>query len=687
MVPLLLLLAAAAGTWWYSQQTPPEPQHSSKPPPVEIIAEPAPTLAAPAVPAIEPKAEPVAKPVEEAKPTVNTAAMTLEVPVPPPVKEEDHAFDEPLKLDGVAARATAEVERAASLLRRTLEKGEWSKYLPLLDKSIAAELAKSPDFSTPQRYERYTSNPIFMRALLQHVLGEALGDEVRSAITKDERLRQHMTWLCENPDAMESFLRARTSRNNLRQSLEAWTQLASDDPEALGAYRELAIACSLVLERPKSYDWSGDDVTLTAEERYRWFKEKDKAGLLVGKVRQMTAWELAWVVGVPVPEKEMEWAVAEMRRRAKQKDWGRTYGMVRYAMEKVLTGKLKEPYEYYTFAEILKKGGICGDQAYFSANTARCVGIPAVVITGDGPRGPHAWVAWLADEGKWQFSGRFGGYPAGSVSDPRSGEKLSEQCFTRLSSSNAPSQATMIKAQRFLWLHDFQARTGDKAGAEQALNFALSISPHQADLWEKKISVWSAQQPPLPPATWKPFIDALKREFRDDSDMLATARKVEDQYVLAKVDVATARKELQSDVRDLTKLKGLTSLEEIRTSHARYASAFIDTKDFASVRRVYREALDDYGREAAKFKALADDYWNHMQAAPPEMRMTVCRDLDAAYLRHVQKRSGDHFDVESQNSAAKVVADYWRQVGNAAKADRIEKEMEKRAIRARRDSE
>ena len=87
---------------------------------------------------------------------------------------------------------------------------------------------------------------------------------------------------------------------------------------------------------------------------------------------------------------------------------GEAYGMVKYDMEKAVKGTSK--YDKYTFAEILKKGGICGDRAYFSANTARAAGIPACELSGDGPRGGHAWLAWMSDDGEWDTTGRFDGY-------------------------------------------------------------------------------------------------------------------------------------------------------------------------------------------------------------------------------------------------------------------------------------
>ena len=177
----------------------------------------------------------------------------------------------------------------------------------------------------------------------------------------------------------------------------------------------------------------------------------------------------------------------------------------------------------------------------------------------------------MADDGKWKFSGRFDGYPAGTVRDPRNGNKMTEQKFVRLSDNQAPTDEKMLRAQRLVWLHDLQDLVGQKAEAQQALEFAVKTSPRQSELWEKKIDAWSKLIPPPAPSVWKTFLDSLKREFRDDTDLLTVARQAEDQYVLAKVGAEMVKNELRSDIRDLGKLKGLTSLDEIRSAHKRYA--------------------------------------------------------------------------------------------------------------------
>ncbi len=680
---LLLLLAGGGGVWWYASHQSTESKATASAPVVEA----APVVAPTPVPV---RQETAAAPAP-AQPAV-VAAAPIEMPVLPkePVVAKPAApstdYKELLVLDANAGRSPAALDRWGAVMRAAYENNQWTDYLGLLRRSLEKELRKSPDFESIQRYDTYTGNPLFYRALLQYLLGSRLGNDARAVIADDERVRQFLIWLSQSPEAMESFLRTATEHDKIGPALQTWAMLGADDPETLGKYRELAIACSLVFEKPHEFAWNGDKIKVSAEDRYRWYKAKDKAGLLASHLTKMSAWQLAWVVGVPVPESEMEWALTELTRKLHQKDWGRAYDMVPYDMQKAVTGKMKNPYDYYTFAEILKKGGVCSDRAYFSANTARSAGLPAVAISGDGPRGPHAWIAWLQDEDRWAFSGRFDGYPAGTVHDPRNGDKLSEQKFTRLSDHDAPSENTVLRAQRLVWISDVQKAIGQTKEADLALDLALKINRRQDELWQKRIAAMRAQVPPAAPATWKTLLDALRREFKDDTDMLAIARTAEDEFVLSKLDAASVKNELRGDVHQLAKMKGLTSLEEIRVAYRREGDLFVKASDWTGLRHIYKDALDDYGREASKFKALAHDYWDSVKIATPEVRLAACRDIDNSFERHVETKSGDYFDVTSQNSAAKVVAECWRAAGDVAKADRIEKDIAKRGKKATKDA-
>ena len=41
------------------------------------------------------------------------------------------------------------------------------------------------------------------------------------------------------------------------------------------------------------FEWNGEKVKVSAEDRYKWYKTKDKASQLVGHITSMSAWKLA----------------------------------------------------------------------------------------------------------------------------------------------------------------------------------------------------------------------------------------------------------------------------------------------------------------------------------------------------------------------------------------------------------
>ena len=55
------------------------------------------------------------------------------------------------------------------------------------------------------------------------------------------------------------------------------------------------------------------------------------------------------------------------------------------------------PYPSYLLADILKKGGICIDQAYYAETIGKGRGIPTIGFTGYGMDGAHAWFGYLSN--------------------------------------------------------------------------------------------------------------------------------------------------------------------------------------------------------------------------------------------------------------------------------------------------
>ena len=143
-------------------------------------------------------------------------------------------------------------------------------------------------------------------------------------------------------------------------------------PDKAQQYFNLALACAVVFDHDITITTPDKGGEYAAEskvdslKRYEWYLDKNEKSKLVTSVDRMSAQDLVWVVCAPVSTSEMEWALTKMHLR--QKTWGDAYGMVEYLMERAVNGL--NPYDEYTFAKILKKGGICGDRSYFCTNTA-----------------------------------------------------------------------------------------------------------------------------------------------------------------------------------------------------------------------------------------------------------------------------------------------------------------------------
>ena len=125
-----------------------------------------------------------------------------------------------------------------------------------------------------------------------------------------------------------------------------------------------------------------------------------------------------------------------------------------------ILGGLREMYagewDGLTFEEIRKEGGVCRDQAYYAANTAKVMGIPAVYAVGDGDRGPHAWVVSNDSETQWNQINSYG-YKTGTYSNPCSGRWHHESMLLLQTKKEKPGQydgaADCIALSRFLTVH------------------------------------------------------------------------------------------------------------------------------------------------------------------------------------------------------------------------------------------
>ncbi len=102
------------------------------------------------------------------------------------------------------------------------------------------------------------------------------------------------------------------------------------------------------------------------------------------------------------------------------------YPSVKYDNDKAGRKGTKLGDKPYTLPNLLTYGGVCVDQAHFASRVAKCLGVPAMKVTGRGRWGGagHAWTGFLViRKGRpfLEFTGRyfFDYYYTGDVFDPQ----------------------------------------------------------------------------------------------------------------------------------------------------------------------------------------------------------------------------------------------------------------------------
>ena len=470
-----------------ASQAPPPASNPVAPQPVE----PANPVAAPASsPAVEDATTPLPPPATPAPAATAVAAATA---------AERLAAEPAIVLVGPEAQRAAATRRDGELLDRAVDGKAWAAYRGLLGKSIKAALAKLEPGRGVNRFDPAWNNAVLYQAILRW---KTLGCFAESDITPlvfDRYSAGMLLWLLHDNAAMEELLMTilpkDDSGNVLKFLMEAWP--VNEDKYA--KYFSLAVACAVVFDRPLAIPHPvgkvkyGVESTVNSLQRYLWYVDKNEKGKLAAPVHHSSARDLIWVVCAPITTSEMEWSLDKMQLR--RKNWGQAYGMITYLMERAANGL--NPYQEYSFSEILKEGGICGDQSYFCVNTARAQGIPAMTIAGETNSGPHAWAGVKIDSNEWTTGvGRIGGASKGEAGNPQTGRPITEQEILLWNDRFHQSPVVTLSVWRHLWLADFFAATDNAADHAATVHLANSLGHTFVETWQALYSLLERQTQP-----------------------------------------------------------------------------------------------------------------------------------------------------------------------------------------------
>ena len=659
---------ALAGVFAYLQMTAKPPQNPADNPIVVTI----PTKSAASVeeklsaleagsPSASPASDAIAKEIASRSESAESVAKTPQPEFVPPDESKLLAKEDNLVLTGLDAGRETTIQRDKDLFNRAIDGKAWDAYRALLARSITAGMERLPNNAQGLNpFSPLWKEPALYQAFLRwQVLGKFTQAEIAATVT-DSYSAEMLKWLCNNPAAMEEFLLTIKPQDDAGKVLaflnNAWHNLEGMQEK----YFPLALACAVVFDQEVRIpnpvgggDYSAKPV-IEPMSRMLWFVNNNEKGRLAAPVHRSSARDLVWVVCAPVSESELDWSLDKMHH--KRGKWGEAYGEIEYLMERAVEGL--NPYKEYTFAEILKEGGICGDQSYFCTNTARAQGIPAMTLAGETDLGGHAWVGMKFKADEWTTSvGRIGGVSIGRTGDPQTGESITEQDIQLWSERAHRSPMITIAVARHLWLADFFRTTGKDAEVADTVQLANRIGPSFTETWAALYAVLRKQMsligdPAIPSNldAWKDFAKSMRRERRrierdsgEQKDLIAASLKREADLIVKRGDPEALR----------------------------------------DISRLYDSALRKYGGSITGFKMMAEDYFGYLKQ-DPDLARKAARDIELAFMRVVETGTKDWFRAKTESSIYQMICGYYRTAGDPARALKLEKRYEVLLKRAKR---
>jgi len=601
----------------------------------------------------------------------------------------------PLLLTGMDSSREAAQRRDRELLEKVIDHGAWDAYRTLLAESLQAGIGNVREGQGLGRFDSLWQQPVLYRALLRWKFLDRFPEIEITRLVTDRYSAGFLLWLMDRSEAMEELLMTLHEEDDAGAVLKFLKDAWSENEDLYEKYFPLAVACAVVFDRtiriphPLGDAEYGAQAVVNPLERYVWYVRKNEGGKLTAPVHRSSARDLVWVVCAPVTTSELEWAISKLRMHRKR--WGTTFGMVEYLMERAVEGL--NPYAEYSFAEILKHGGVCGDQSYFCVNTARAHGIPAMILSGETSRGGHAWAALKIDSRAWSTNiGRIGGVSKGQAVNPQTGGRITEQEVLHWNERSLQSPATTIKVWRHLWLADFFADIGEEEPHAQTIRLANRIGGSFTETWEALFKVLAREteltgDPPEPAnlEDWKSFAADMRRQFRDNPRMAGLAATAESEYIFPYLETGDVRRTLLRERRRIDRNAG-EQADLIATSLKREADLLHkqggnDAK--RDIGRLYGRALRDYGGSITGFKTMAGDYFGFMRDDPASARKAA-RDIELAFNRVVETGNKEWFRANTEASIYRMICGYYREAGDTRRAEMLERRMELLLRRAKR---
>lgn len=481
-----------------------------------------------------------------------------------------------------------------------------------------------------------------------------------------------------SPDRLGLLLNELRPEDQADKVLEVWARLwnAEKDPEHRDKFLPLMLALALVFDEPKNVfvQHSGSYLPLTLDERYQYFKQASEEGDLEASCDKMSPRELIRVIDLKISRFEIEWSHDKIRES--QKNWGQTYRLVEYLMERAV--KNTNPYDYYILPEIFEKGGVCRDQAHFSAQAGKARGIPATYVHGTGNRGPHAWVEFMPKENQWESYGSQG-IVNGYVNDPQRGKWVSSRPMW-LESTEDYSEEKRVPVLLMLELAREVRRAGKWDLGQVLLRDVRKMAPLVVDLWVEEVEMTKARKGGA--EDWKLLLRDMERNYWDHAHILEDIASIRREYLVPTLDEKEMVRALESEIRRVARKNGSEG-DLVSTAVASLAGILVERKSGKALRHLYRTSIKRYGEDLELFEKLMASYWRS-GALLADIKPQIPGDLEKLFGRLVETNSKEYFRGVHELRLQRQIANAYRANGDIEKADSISRKIDQRRKRLER---
>ncbi len=244
------------------------------------------------------------------------------------------------------------------------------------------------------------------------------------------------------------------------RAAEVLCRIYAAHPKDVREYPSLAVAMALVFDQPFPKGWphafvDPDNVPANntpPEDRFAFIVKSAREEKLMLDPKRLTPAELKFVIDTPVPLDEL--AHLQKIKLRSPRALEDLFTLIPYAQSRLGNSDYLWPHGKYHVFTIQKKGGLCVDQAYYTAHTAKAKGIPSIVFLGQGVSGAHAWLGYVERYGDWAFDlakFRQERYPVGRAYDPQTWRKLTDSECEFLDSHQVSSTARAKARNLMSW--------------------------------------------------------------------------------------------------------------------------------------------------------------------------------------------------------------------------------------------